>query len=374
MSKSKSSESESYIVIETKKNIYQRLIEVQKKVTTIQKNETVKMSETDKGYKAVTHDDVAAALHIPLAECGVFMLPDILEYSNSSFDKMNKYNYLQTWYRTDLKIKVKWINVDDPTDFIESTGASFALDTSDKSFAKAYSLALKIVLLKVHLLESRDGEEQRPFDDANNSNEGNENKGKKQNNRSAGKETGPIPNGPTPNDLPKPKSPLDYVMPIGGKGITGKRLGELSSNQLEKIIVWANDEMKKKPAPARMQGLIDINTNVKAALKAVPKPSLPTPNPDPENNFPADMPDSVPTPEHEPQTPQNDLWDYIIPIPVQVEGVNGVPLAMIPEADLKASIDDISKQMQATNPRPTNVGNMLEVITIIKKFLASTSK
>lgn len=150
------------------KNIFQRMIEVQKKVSSVMKNETVKMSEKDKGYKAVTHDDVAACLHLPLAEAGIFMLPEVIEYSPSEFEVTKKNNYgeyKQRWFRTDLKISVKWINVDDPSDFIEVTGYSFALDTSDKSFAKAYSLALKIVLLKVHLLESRDGEEKRTFEE-----------------------------------------------------------------------------------------------------------------------------------------------------------------------------------------------------------------
>jgi hypothetical protein len=159
------------------KNIYQRMADVQLKVQTIQKNETVKMYENDKGYKAVTHDDVAAALHKPLAECGVFMLPDVMEYSTQQFDKENQYKKIVTWYRTDIKIKCKWVNIDKPDDFIESSGGAFALDTSDKSYAKAYSLALKIILLKVHLLESRDGEETRPFDEAN----GGEKFGKDQN-------------------------------------------------------------------------------------------------------------------------------------------------------------------------------------------------
>lgn len=148
------------------KNIYQRMVEVQKVVKTIEKNETVKMSEHDKGYKAVTHDDVAAALHLPLAEAGIFMLPNVIDYSSSEFSKTNNYGKSVTWYRTDIKISVRWINVDKPEDYIESIGAAFALDTSDKSFAKAYSLALKIVLLKVHLLESRDGEEQRLFEES----------------------------------------------------------------------------------------------------------------------------------------------------------------------------------------------------------------
>lgn len=156
--------------VEPIKNIYQRMADVQKKVQTVFKNETVKMYENDKGYKAVTHDDVAAALHTPLAECGIFMLPDVLDYSTTQFDKENQYKKNVTWYRTDIKIKCKWINIDKPDDFIESSGGAFALDTSDKSYAKAYSLALKIILLKVHLLESKDGEEQRPFDEQNGNN------------------------------------------------------------------------------------------------------------------------------------------------------------------------------------------------------------
>lgn len=151
----------------SEKNIYQRFIEVQKKVKSVQKSETVKMNERDKGYKAVSHDDVAALLHLPLAEAGIVLLPTVKSYSTDTFEitkKGDRGEYVQRWYRTDIEITVKWINADKPDEFIESMGAAFALDTSDKSFAKAYSLALKIVLLKVHLLESRDGEEERVFE------------------------------------------------------------------------------------------------------------------------------------------------------------------------------------------------------------------
>jgi hypothetical protein len=48
-------------------NIYQRIIQVQKAVTGVAKNEKV---EHGGGYKAVSHDDVAKLLHLPLAEAG----------------------------------------------------------------------------------------------------------------------------------------------------------------------------------------------------------------------------------------------------------------------------------------------------------------
>ena len=141
-------------------NIYQRMILVQKAVQTVYKNDTIKMSENDKGYKATSHDDVAALLHLPLAEAGIVLLPDVIESSTSEVVVKGKYGD-KFMFRTDLSIKVKWINADQPDDIIESHASAFALDSSDKGYAKAYSLALKICLLKVHLLESRDGEEQR---------------------------------------------------------------------------------------------------------------------------------------------------------------------------------------------------------------------
>lgn len=148
------------------KNIYQRMIEVQKKVVTVLKGETVEMT-SERSYKAVSHDDVALLLHLPLAESGIVLLPNVTEFTTTDFDVTKQGNrgpYTQKWYRTDLKLNVKWINADKPEEFIESNGGAFALDTSDKGFAKAYSLALKIILLKVHLLESRDDEEKRTFE------------------------------------------------------------------------------------------------------------------------------------------------------------------------------------------------------------------
>lgn len=198
------------------KNIYQRMAEVQKRVQTVFKNETVKMYENDKGYKAVTHDDVAAALHTPLAECGVFMLPDVVEFHTTQFDKENQYKKIVTWYRTDIKIKCKWINIDKPEDFIESSGGAFALDTSDKSYAKAYSLALKIILLKVHLLESRDGEEQRPFDEQNGNNKQANQQQKQQNNQNQGqnKQNNARQNQPQAQDKAKNENkPTDQAKP-----------------------------------------------------------------------------------------------------------------------------------------------------------------
>jgi hypothetical protein len=233
----------------TSKNIYQRMIEVQKKVTSVQKDALVKMSENDRGYKAVTHDDVAAALHLPLAEAGIVMLPDVEEFTLSEFEKTNQWGKKVTWYRTEIKISVKWINADSPDDFLVSRGGAFALDTSDKSFAKAYSLALKIVLLKVHLLESRDGEEDRPFDQAN----GGEKFGKFETQQ------------PKYTPQIKPLIPTEIIMPFGSA--KGKKIGEIDSETLEKASDWLKSEIAKDKKPGNIKQLHFILGQVNAALK-----------------------------------------------------------------------------------------------------------
>lgn len=146
------------------KNVFQRFLEVQKKVLHVLKKDDITIAgET---YKAVSHDDVAAALHLPLAEAGIVLLVDQEECTFSSFELKNRYGDLKTWYRADVKVTATWINADNPEDRFKSGARAFAVDSSDKAASKAYSLALKIILLKQHLLESRDQEESRDFEKA----------------------------------------------------------------------------------------------------------------------------------------------------------------------------------------------------------------
>lgn len=270
------------------RNIYQRMVEVQKVVTSVQKNEVVKMHDNDRGYKAVTHDDVAAALHKPLADCGVFMLPDIESFETTQFDKTNQYGKTVTWYRTDIKILVKWVNVDSPEDFIQSRGAAFALDTSDKSFAKAYSLALKIVLLKVHLLESRDGEEERIFENEQGhqtqKNQPPKNTQKQQappapKAQSATKPapkvdelTQPFPPDETakPQDekVIDPKDPGEFVVLFGNK-TTGKKIRQIDEATLKEMLKYTEGQLKIVPPVNNMNHLFQFQMDAKKFLKSV---------------------------------------------------------------------------------------------------------
>lgn len=283
------------------KNIYQRMLEVQKKVVSVNKTKTVQMTG-ERNYRSVTHDEVAGALHVSLAEEGIVLLPDVIESTTSDFivKKKNNYGeYEQRWYRTDIKVKVKWINADKPDDFFESHGSAFALDTSDKSYAKAYSLALKIVLLKVHLLESRDDEENRDFENQTN--------GENQNDQSRGASgaTNQRPKGagsasPKSNSKPttkpaakakdgasapannddagkpsgstaqseatakkKPDGPGDYVVKIGDDTTKDKKLIEIGETTQRKLFKWTQEQMKAAPPPRNISTIMETNRMIK---------------------------------------------------------------------------------------------------------------
>lgn len=350
-----------------KMNIYQRMTAVQKAVKSVDKNEHVQMKEGEKGYKAVTHDDVAAALHEPLANAGIFMLPNVTKYSFSNFEINGKYGP-KTWYRTDLEINVKWINVDNPSDFIESTGAAYALDSSDKSFAKAYSLALKIVLLKVHLLESRDGEEERQlekeYDDQ-----------KKPSAKTGPNQASAGKAGQSTGGAKTTFNPQDFKMPINVGGTGGKALKDLDNETLAKIINWAIGEQTKDQDKKAKATLAQIESSCKAVLKSRPE------NPPAGNGTDPNEPlDQVPTPEDEPQTAPvkgnkkaeekaPGIDDYILP---RVTGIDlgslvGLPLKRISEKELRAAIGIMDKYLKS-EPPPENMSEVFGVRSKIVEF------
>lgn len=365
---------------QSKRNIYQRILEVQKKVQTVLKNEHVKMFDNDKGYKAVTHDDVAAALHLPLAEAGIVLLPTVVGYTASEFEVEKngpKGKYIQKWYRTDIEIKVEWVNADNPDDRISSTGHAFALDTSDKSYAKAYSLALKVVLLKFHLLESRDQEEQRSL-------EKDLAEGKLKQNKQSDQRPQNIYQKFTGN-------PKDYV----SKLTKGKKLGELDHAQLAKIREWTTGQLKGKPRPKNIAEIADLHDNVKKVQTEIPPADLPPPDFDPQS-FPMDDQPLPPeayydnpfdefedtkvkpiaeTPNFAPggSTAQKDdgPGSYVLPkleYPRGFTNLWGKRLDSLQPATLDAYLKSIQAESVKT-PKPPNVAEMFGVIGKIKAYL-----
>lgn len=131
-------------------NIYQRILGVMSDATSVSKDSTIKIGNG--GYKAVSHDSVAKLLHPLMVKHGLVCIPTVLEHNFTNSGKVNVSN---------VKVKITLINATNPTEVIESISYGDAMDSQDKGFGKAYSYAVKYGMLKIFMLESKDGDEDR---------------------------------------------------------------------------------------------------------------------------------------------------------------------------------------------------------------------
>ena len=125
------------------KNIYQRILAIMAEVEYVQKEN----KKVNNQYSYVAHDAVACKLHPQLVKHGVVFVPDFIETK-------------QDGNRTEVVMNAKFINADNPQDFIEFKSFGYGIDTGDKGPGKAMSYAAKYALLKMFLLETGDDPEQ----------------------------------------------------------------------------------------------------------------------------------------------------------------------------------------------------------------------
>jgi hypothetical protein len=134
-------------------NVWQRINLVMKEIGYVRKqNSTVGLP-----YKTVSHDSVIGALRDPMTRAGLGFYHSVEEFKRDS-------------NRITLKLRLRLINCDDPSDFTESIVYSEGVDSQDKGYGKALSYACKYFLLKTFCLETGDKEE----DDGKDSDENNE--------------------------------------------------------------------------------------------------------------------------------------------------------------------------------------------------------
>ena len=122
------------------RNLHQRLHAAMGKVKYIQKDARVKL-KSGASYSVITHDAVTAKVRPALLEQGVIYYPVGMHRT-------------QDGNRTEVDLKVRFANIDDPTDYIDVPGTASAIDNEDKGPGKAVSYAVKYCLLKALGLET----------------------------------------------------------------------------------------------------------------------------------------------------------------------------------------------------------------------------
>ncbi len=120
-------------------NIYQRLNRVMKCVKTIYKDGT----NSHQKYKFVSHDNVSKALHDPLCDNGIMMIPTVKSYEIDG----NKITVV---------MQVSFTNIDDPSEKVTVESIGLGIDNQDKGIGKAISYAMKYCMLKMFCLETGD--------------------------------------------------------------------------------------------------------------------------------------------------------------------------------------------------------------------------
>lgn len=129
------------------KNIYQRLAEVMKAVSYVQKED----KKVNNQYTFVSHDAVTAKLRPALIENGI--MPIVTVKSSA-----------QDGNRTEVTILVRFVNIDKPDEFVEVESFGYGIDPQDKGPGKAVSYAFKYALLKTFCLETGDDPERDSYE------------------------------------------------------------------------------------------------------------------------------------------------------------------------------------------------------------------
>ena len=144
-------------------NIFQRMSAITAELRTVAKNLNVETSKGN-GYKAVGEVDVLNAVK-PLEEkYGVYSYPCSREIIESAMlESESTYNgktTKKTTFFERIKTVYRFVNIDNPKDFIETVTFAEGIDSQDKGSGKAMTYSDKYALLKSYKISTGDDPDQ----------------------------------------------------------------------------------------------------------------------------------------------------------------------------------------------------------------------
>lgn len=153
-----------------KMNIYSKLLAITAEMNTVAKNLKVQQTKTS-SYQAVSERDVLDAVKPLEAKYGIYSYPakrtvlesNILE-SESTF---NNTTTKKTTFMTRIETVYRFVNTDNPDEFIETTVFSEGIDTQDKGSGKAMTYADKYALMKAYKISTGDDPDKDPSNEEN---------------------------------------------------------------------------------------------------------------------------------------------------------------------------------------------------------------
>ena len=149
--------------MENTRNIFQRMLAITAELQTVAKNLTVQQTKTS-SYKAVSERDILDAVK-PLEEKhGVYSYPlkrTILEsHMLESESTYNGTTTKKTTFMTRIETVYRFVNVDKPEEYIDTTTFAEGIDTQDKGSGKAMTYGDKYALMKAYKISTGDDPDQ----------------------------------------------------------------------------------------------------------------------------------------------------------------------------------------------------------------------
>ncbi len=144
-------------------NIYQKLSAITADLQTVAKNLTVQQTGSS-SYKAVSERDIIDAVKPLEAKYGVYSYParrSILE--SNMLESESTYNgntKKKTTFMTRIETVYRFVNIDAPEEFIETTTFAEGIDPQDKGSGKAMTYADKYALMKAYKISTGDDPDQ----------------------------------------------------------------------------------------------------------------------------------------------------------------------------------------------------------------------
>lgn len=144
-----------------KLNIHQKMLEATMKIERVKKNLKIEAGKNKDGsvrsYKAVSEGDVLNAVKPIEIELGILSYPVARNIVDSSilvneYDKKSQFMRIETIYR--------FVNVENPSEFVDITTYGDGIDSGDKAPGKAMTYADKYALLKAYKIETGDDPDQ----------------------------------------------------------------------------------------------------------------------------------------------------------------------------------------------------------------------
>ena len=140
-----------------KLNLFQKLQKISEKVGYVAKNIDIAVGATK--YKAVGELDVITAVKPVEVEFGIFSYPTKHEVVESKeLEKAN--GRVEQFVR--VKTTYRFVDIDNPAEFIETTAIGDGVDSGDKASGKAQTYADKYALLKAYKIMTGDDPDLEP--------------------------------------------------------------------------------------------------------------------------------------------------------------------------------------------------------------------